>query len=237
MKLWSSPWLYCLKELQIINRGKQVTSLRRRFKSHLSLVHIFSCPSVFGSCNTVFVLACNRDRPLPPHLMATLLAPSVLPASKPDHRATRPPPKGTSSLRMFLWRQRIWFESTFVLSMLEPWEKVLLCEFQRPEFRKTSVTFTSVSMLALFFFLVILACSSIFLTISMWCIAAQCITYSVRKATQDSGLSSVKGLEMASETYWKSCDCGVRQPKLNFRGRHYYFCESSVRKLSQWTLI
>ena len=155
MKLWSSPWLYCLKELQIINRGKQVTSLRRRFKSHLSLVHIFSCPSVFGSCNTVFVLACNRDRPLPPHLMATLLAPSVLPASKPDHRATRPPPKGTSSLRMFLWRQRIWFESTFVLSMLEPWEKVLLCEFQRPEFRKTSVTFTSVSMLALFFFLVI----------------------------------------------------------------------------------
>lgn len=58
--------------------------------------------------------------------MATLPTPLVLPTPKPDHSATRPPPKNSSSLRMFLWRQRMWFESTFVLSMLEPWEKVLL---------------------------------------------------------------------------------------------------------------
>ncbi|KXN85977.1 hypothetical protein AN958_10649 [Leucoagaricus sp. SymC.cos] len=58
--------------------------------------------------------------------MAALSTPLVLPAAKPDHRATRPPSKDASSFRMFLWRQRMWFESTFVLSMLEPWEKVLL---------------------------------------------------------------------------------------------------------------
>ncbi|KAF9450370.1 hypothetical protein P691DRAFT_665454 [Macrolepiota fuliginosa MF-IS2] len=58
--------------------------------------------------------------------MATLATPLVLPPPKPDHRSTRPPSKDASSLRMFLWRQRMWFESTFVLSMLEPWEKVLL---------------------------------------------------------------------------------------------------------------
>ncbi|KAF8880552.1 hypothetical protein BD779DRAFT_1446183, partial [Infundibulicybe gibba] len=34
------------------------------------------------------------------------------------------PPK--SQVGRFLWRKRMWFESTFVLSMLEPWEKILL---------------------------------------------------------------------------------------------------------------
>jgi hypothetical protein len=58
--------------------------------------------------------------------MATLPTPLVLPVPKPDLRATRRPPKDASSFRVFLWRQRIWFESTFVLSMLEPWEKILL---------------------------------------------------------------------------------------------------------------
>ncbi|KAF9004589.1 hypothetical protein BDQ17DRAFT_1213966, partial [Cyathus striatus] len=46
-----------------------------------------------------------------------------LPQAKPDHNSTRPP---KSRLGLFFWRQRMWFESTFVLSMLEPWEKVLL---------------------------------------------------------------------------------------------------------------
>jgi Small subunit of serine palmitoyltransferase-like len=34
------------------------------------------------------------------------------------------PPK--SALGAFLWRRQIWFEATFALSMLEPWEKVLV---------------------------------------------------------------------------------------------------------------
>ncbi|QRW00612.1 hypothetical protein RhiJN_28630 [Ceratobasidium sp. AG-Ba] len=32
----------------------------------------------------------------------------------------------SSAIRRFLWRRQIWFESTFALSMLEPWEKFLL---------------------------------------------------------------------------------------------------------------
>lgn len=35
----------------------------------------------------------------------------------------RPP---ESSLGAYLWRKRLWFETTFALSMLQPWEKVLL---------------------------------------------------------------------------------------------------------------
>ncbi|RDB26829.1 hypothetical protein Hypma_005365 [Hypsizygus marmoreus] len=46
-----------------------------------------------------------------------------LPPPKPDHSATRPP---KSEIGKFFWRRRMWFESTFVLSMLEPWEKILL---------------------------------------------------------------------------------------------------------------
>ncbi|EKM53107.1 uncharacterized protein PHACADRAFT_259275 [Phanerochaete carnosa HHB-10118-sp] len=34
------------------------------------------------------------------------------------------PPK--SSLGAYIWRKRLWFESTFALTMLQPWEKVLL---------------------------------------------------------------------------------------------------------------
>ncbi|KAG6815968.1 hypothetical protein H0H87_009818 [Tephrocybe sp. NHM501043] len=50
-----------------------------------------------------------------------------LPKAKPDLTATRKP---TSPLAVFFWRRRIWFESTFVLSMLEPWEKILLGIFK-----------------------------------------------------------------------------------------------------------
>ena len=35
----------------------------------------------------------------------------------------RPP---ESSLGAYLWRKRLWFESTFALSMLQPWEKIML---------------------------------------------------------------------------------------------------------------
>ncbi|KAK0437815.1 uncharacterized protein ARMOST_12620 [Armillaria ostoyae] len=48
---------------------------------------------------------------------------TVLPPPKPDLSFTRPP---ESPAAQYLWRWRMWFEATFVLSMLEPWEKVLL---------------------------------------------------------------------------------------------------------------
>ncbi|KAG8718969.1 hypothetical protein FRC08_003950 [Ceratobasidium sp. 394] len=32
----------------------------------------------------------------------------------------------SSAIKRFLWRRQIWFESTFALSMLEPWEKMLI---------------------------------------------------------------------------------------------------------------
>ncbi|KDQ10709.1 hypothetical protein BOTBODRAFT_84035, partial [Botryobasidium botryosum FD-172 SS1] len=35
------------------------------------------------------------------------------------------PPKA-SRARTLLWRARIWVEATFALSMLEPWEKLLV---------------------------------------------------------------------------------------------------------------
>ncbi|KAJ6584310.1 hypothetical protein B0H10DRAFT_1688959, partial [Mycena sp. CBHHK59/15] len=43
---------------------------------------------------------------------------------KPNHASTRRPPG--SAIGQFIWRRRMWFEGTFVLSMLEPWEKILL---------------------------------------------------------------------------------------------------------------
>ncbi|KAJ2928058.1 hypothetical protein H1R20_g9032, partial [Candolleomyces eurysporus] len=32
-------------------------------------------------------------------------------------------------LKILVWRWRMWFESTFVLSMLEPWEKIMIVTF------------------------------------------------------------------------------------------------------------
>jgi hypothetical protein len=60
----------------------------------------------------------------PPNIMSTVTVPDCLPTPRPDHRSTRRP---SSKLGVFLWRRRMWFESTFVLSMLEPWEKFLMC--------------------------------------------------------------------------------------------------------------
>jgi hypothetical protein len=35
-------------------------------------------------------------------------------------------PRPKSRVAEFFWRRKIWFEATFVFSMLEPWEKILL---------------------------------------------------------------------------------------------------------------
>lgn len=32
-------------------------------------------------------------------------------------------------LEQWIWRKRLWFESTFILIVLEPWEKLLVCEY------------------------------------------------------------------------------------------------------------
>lgn len=37
------------------------------------------------------------------------------------------PPK--SAVGAFLWRRRFWLETTWGLSLLEPWEKILVCEY------------------------------------------------------------------------------------------------------------
>ncbi|TCD60720.1 hypothetical protein EIP91_009626 [Steccherinum ochraceum] len=34
-----------------------------------------------------------------------------------------------SSIGVFCWKWRMWFESTFALSMLQPWEKVLISQY------------------------------------------------------------------------------------------------------------
>ena len=44
---------------------------------------------------------------------------------KPDARCTRPP-KSRSGPAYYFWRIQMWVEGTFVLHMLEPWEKILL---------------------------------------------------------------------------------------------------------------
>jgi hypothetical protein len=35
----------------------------------------------------------------------------------------------SSPIAYFFWRIKMWFEATFALSMLERWEKVLLCTY------------------------------------------------------------------------------------------------------------
>lgn len=55
--------------------------------------------------------------------MSAIQAHPNLPPAKPDFSFTEKP---DSAIAQFFWRRRMWFESTFVLSMLEPWEKILL---------------------------------------------------------------------------------------------------------------
>ncbi|KAF4566291.1 hypothetical protein EYR36_011707 [Pleurotus pulmonarius] len=45
------------------------------------------------------------------------------PPPKPDLSIYQPP---KSKVAQFFWRRWMWFEATFVFSMLEPWEKVML---------------------------------------------------------------------------------------------------------------
>ncbi|KAK2467907.1 hypothetical protein APHAL10511_000202 [Amanita phalloides] len=50
--------------------------------------------------------------------------PAVLPRPRPDRGYASNPPK--SRLGYFLWRRRMWFESTFALTVMEPWEKFVM---------------------------------------------------------------------------------------------------------------
>ena len=40
--------------------------------------------------------------------------------------------KPKSAIGAFVWRWKMWFEATFVFSMLEPWEKILLSTLPAP---------------------------------------------------------------------------------------------------------
>ena len=46
-----------------------------------------------------------------------------LPEPRPDHTATRAP---KSEWAKFIWRQKMWFDTTFGLSVMETWEYSLL---------------------------------------------------------------------------------------------------------------
>ena len=49
--------------------------------------------------------------------------PDVLPHPKPSLSITKRP---KSKVAIFFWRRRIWLESTFALTIYEPWEKVIV---------------------------------------------------------------------------------------------------------------
>jgi hypothetical protein len=53
--------------------------------------------------------------------MTAIVVPNQLPTPRPDHkRYTKRP---TTKLGVFLWRWRVWFEATFALTVMEPWEQ------------------------------------------------------------------------------------------------------------------
>jgi hypothetical protein len=47
--------------------------------------------------------------------------------AEPLLRAQESAIKSGSPVRKFAWRKRVWFESTFGLSVMEPWER--LCKW------------------------------------------------------------------------------------------------------------
>ncbi|KAH7340698.1 hypothetical protein B0J17DRAFT_652441 [Rhizoctonia solani] len=49
--------------------------------------------------------------------------------AEPLLRAQERAIKSKSPMRMFLWRKRVWFESTFGLSVMEPWERNMVLTF------------------------------------------------------------------------------------------------------------
>jgi len=55
-------------------------------------------------------------------------APSTVSVMTSLSLTNRPP---TSTFGAFVWRCRMWFECTFVFTMLEPWEKILCGEYTR----------------------------------------------------------------------------------------------------------
>ncbi|QRW00611.1 hypothetical protein RhiJN_28629 [Ceratobasidium sp. AG-Ba] len=46
--------------------------------------------------------------------------------AEPLLRAQERAMKSKSPVRKFLWRKRVWFESTFALSVMEPWERTMV---------------------------------------------------------------------------------------------------------------
>ncbi|KIJ96832.1 hypothetical protein K443DRAFT_106602 [Laccaria amethystina LaAM-08-1] len=53
--------------------------------------------------------------------MMAIVIPNELPTPQPDHkRYTKRP---TTTLGVFLWRWRVWFEAMFALTVMEPWEQ------------------------------------------------------------------------------------------------------------------
>ena len=70
--------------------------------------------------------AWNRGNSPAPLAMTSIITkpPAVLPRPRPDRSYASNPPK--SKLGYFLWRRRMWFESTFALTVMEPWEKVVM---------------------------------------------------------------------------------------------------------------
>ncbi|EDR12997.1 uncharacterized protein LACBIDRAFT_245790 [Laccaria bicolor S238N-H82] len=53
--------------------------------------------------------------------MTAIVVLDPLPTPRPDHkRYTNPPP---TKLGVFFWRWRVWFEATFALTVMEPWEQ------------------------------------------------------------------------------------------------------------------
>jgi hypothetical protein len=49
--------------------------------------------------------------------------PDILPPPRPSFSITKRP---KSKIAIFCWRRRIWLESTFALTIYEPWEKVIV---------------------------------------------------------------------------------------------------------------
>ncbi|KAF6752826.1 hypothetical protein DFP72DRAFT_781782, partial [Ephemerocybe angulata] len=52
-----------------------------------------------------------------------------LPPPRPDHSYARRPEKSKGKLVYTLWRWRIWFEGTFALTVMETWERWVVCTF------------------------------------------------------------------------------------------------------------
>lgn len=48
--------------------------------------------------------------------------------TNPPHWGDIPNRAPSGWLEQWIWRKRLWFESTFILIVLEPWEKLLVCE-------------------------------------------------------------------------------------------------------------